>query len=154
MAESADALDSGSSRGNSVEVQVLLSAPKRNGNFRKEIAVSFWFFSLFTFILSLFSKRNCRFSEEIKREEIREYSRFHPRYIAFTILPQAMRSPAFPAGCDVKSSGLRCRMTLLPMISRSRKPSQSTALNALPRALLKTGGRSPACAGCGQSFGL
>ena len=28
MAESADALDSGSSRGNSVEVQVLLAAPK------------------------------------------------------------------------------------------------------------------------------
>ena len=33
MAESADALASGASRGNSVEVQVLLSAPKKNRNF-------------------------------------------------------------------------------------------------------------------------
>lgn len=33
MAESADALDSGSSRGNSVEVQVLLSAPNKATGF-------------------------------------------------------------------------------------------------------------------------
>lgn len=68
MAESADALDSGSSRGNSVEVQVLLSAPKRNGNFRKEIAVSFWFFSLLTFLFSLFSKKIAVSGEEIKEK--------------------------------------------------------------------------------------
>ena len=36
MAELADALDSGSSRGNSVEVQVLLSAPSRG--YKKDIA--------------------------------------------------------------------------------------------------------------------
>ncbi len=36
MAESADALDSGSSRGNSVEVQVLLSAPSKG--YKKDVA--------------------------------------------------------------------------------------------------------------------
>ena len=34
MAESADALASGASRGNSVEVQVLLSAPKKKLSFQ------------------------------------------------------------------------------------------------------------------------
>ena len=41
MAELADALASGASRGNSVQVQVLLSAPEKTGNFDTKLAVFF-----------------------------------------------------------------------------------------------------------------
>lgn len=58
MAESADALDSGSSRGNSVEVQVLLSAPN-NGNtfayYRYFLYFSVQSKQIHTFFLQLFS---------------------------------------------------------------------------------------------------
>ena len=72
MAELADALDSGSSGSNAVQVQVLLPAPKRNDNFRQKIVVSFCtlLFSLFVLLSSL--KENCRFQIRDKREERKE----------------------------------------------------------------------------------
>ena len=38
-----------------------------------------------------------------------------------TITPQAILTPEFPAGWDVKSSGAECRITVLPMISETEK---------------------------------
>ena len=63
MAESADALDSGSSRGNSVEVQVLLSAPKR----RLEIVRFRVFFYAFLRILGCFERKMSRFTPNGKK---------------------------------------------------------------------------------------
>ena len=65
VAELADAPDLGSGISD-VQVQVLSPVPKRNDNFRPEIVVSFWYFSLFSFL------SHCRFQWKEKSEKIRE----------------------------------------------------------------------------------
>ena len=60
MAELADALDSGSSGGNFVEVQVLLPAPKRKSRISG-------FFFLYFYLSSLLS--NLRFQIKDKKEK-------------------------------------------------------------------------------------
>ena len=72
MAESADALDSGSSRGNSVEVQVLLSAPKfeflLSGTIKPFLGIRFL---LFVTIFHLIKSRFLRHSNESSNENLK-----------------------------------------------------------------------------------
>lgn len=37
------------------------------------------------------------------------------------MVPQAIFAPEFPAGWEVKSSGMECKTTVLPMISLAEK---------------------------------
>lgn len=74
-------------------------------------------------------------------------------YRPLRITPQAIFFPAFPAGCEWKSSGLLCITTVRPIISRTENRSVLTAKYAFPWHHIN-GGRSPACFGCTCSTGL
>ena len=69
------------------------------------------------------------------------------------MVPQAIFSPASPDGCVRKSSEPKWIITVLPMISLTRKRQVLTVIEALPPQDNR-GGKSPMCDGCGRFCGF
>jgi len=108
------------------------------------------------FLLTLQKVNNSQYDTNpgpASAEQVFAYLRMAARFPTGSIAPQAIRSPALPPGCETKSSGIPWITTVLPRISRMLKRSVITAIYALPPQE-SSGGRSPACSGWDNAFGL